>query len=58
MTKNDAFPIHANILDSEVDMDEEKPGGFFTKKLYADDNNALATESSVDKDSDEDDDYD
>jgi hypothetical protein len=37
--KNDAFPIHANILDSEVDMDEDKPGGYFTKKLYAEDNN-------------------
>ena len=38
--KNDAFPIHANILDSDADMDEEKPGGIFTKKLYAQDGSA------------------
>jgi hypothetical protein len=39
------------VLDSEADMDEEKPGGIFTKNLYADE--ALGTESSVDKDSED-----
>jgi hypothetical protein len=35
-------------------MDEEKPGGIFTKKLYAEENTGLDhTESSRDKDSDE-----
>ena len=33
--KNEAFPIHANIYDSEMDADSQKPGGFFSKKLYA-----------------------
>jgi len=35
--KNQAFPIHASLYDSEVDKDSEKPGGYFTKKLYDDD---------------------
>ena len=35
--KNQAFPIHASLYDSEVDKDSEKPGGYFTKKLYKDD---------------------
>ena len=38
-------------------MDEEKPGGIFTKKLYAEDNTGIEhTESSADKDAGSDDD--
>jgi len=33
--KNTAFPIHATFDDDQVDKDSMKPGGFFTKKLYA-----------------------
>ena len=56
IAKNDAFPIHANILDSEADMDEEKPGGIFSKKLYAEEGaGGMQTDSSADKDSDEED---
>ena len=33
--KNTAFPIHATFDDDQVDKDTMKPGGFFTKKLYA-----------------------
>lgn len=32
--RNEAFPIHANIYDSEVDKNSTRPGGFFSKKLY------------------------
>jgi hypothetical protein len=28
---NDAFPIHANIYDSDVDKNSNIPGGYFTK---------------------------
>ena len=39
-------------------MDESKPGGFFTKKLYAADeaDGVQGTESSVEKDSEDEDD--
>ena len=33
--KNTAFPIHATFDDDAVDKDSMKAGGFFTKKLYA-----------------------
>jgi hypothetical protein len=32
--RNQPFPVHTNLYDSEVDKDSEKPGGYFSKNLY------------------------
>ena len=32
--KNDPFPIHADLQDSEADLNSEKPGGIFTKHRF------------------------
>ena len=32
--RNQPFPIHASMLDEDADLDENKPGSFFMKKLY------------------------
>jgi hypothetical protein len=34
LMRNQAFPIHASMLDEAADLDDNKPGSFFMKKLY------------------------
>ena len=37
-SKNDIFPIHVNFNDDAADMRTSKPGGYFCKKLYSENN--------------------
>lgn len=39
-SKNDIFPIHVNFNDDAADMRTTKPGGYFCKKLYSENNNS------------------
>jgi len=32
--RNDNFPIHVDFRHDQADMDKNKPGGIFVKKMY------------------------
>ena len=44
--KNETFPIHADLQDSNADLNSEKPGGIFTKD-YGYDEQALDIEMAA-----------
>ena len=51
--KNTAFPIHATFDDDAVDKDSMKAGGYFTKKLYAEELQSAGPEPAKEKGSDD-----
>ena len=41
VTRNDVFPVHVNFNDDDADMRTSKPGGFFCKALYSENNSEI-----------------
>ena len=52
--RNQAFPIHASILDEAADLDDNKPGSFFMKKLYVEKPEGQETQEEEEPDDDSD----